>query len=73
MNYKKIIPLLIGLLGFATACEKGNDDNSSGNSNPTDTNLNVPEYGVPIVYYQSKSKVNSEQGIVLDEESPSNE
>jgi hypothetical protein len=64
---KKIILLLIGLLGFATACEKDDDENE-GNGKPTLL------YGVPSAKYQEKSQAETELAlIILEEEGTSNE
>ena len=48
MSYKKIILFLIAVLGFATACEKENEDNGNGFTD---------KYGVPTAKYQQKSNV----------------
>ena len=53
MNYKKIIPLLLIVLGFATACERDEDDD--------DENFGyMPMYGVISAKYQQKSNVSTE-------------
>jgi hypothetical protein len=51
MNYKRIIPLLLLVLGFATACERDDDDENSGQ---------MSKYGVVPAKYQQKSNVSTE-------------
>ena len=51
MNYKRIIPLLLIVLGFATACERDEDDENFGY---------MPMYGVISAKYQQKSNVSTE-------------
>jgi len=54
MKYKKIIPFLIAVLGFTTACEKEDSDNGNGFTD---------KYGIPTAKYQQKSNVPIEDTI----------
>ena len=58
MNYKKIIPFLIAVLGFTTACEKEDSkEDSKENSNANDSLGIAPLYGAMAAEYQQKSNV----------------
>ena len=54
MNYKKIIPFLIAVLGFTTACDK---EDSKEDSKEDNSGKFVPMYGVSTSEYQQKSNV----------------
>ena len=57
MNYKRIIPVLIAILGFTSSCDKNDDEKND---------QVVTRYGIPNAKYQQKSNV--EQAEFIDNE-----